>query len=115
LSAKAKADDSVFQSRLWLTRDAAAYWILACAGMTGLFVSRLASYLTVIGLAKAETRWRGMTAAYSAGAWSVELLRPAINPSANPPTARIGISFLMPIARTIWMPAATIMGSASAV
>ena len=38
---------------------------------------------------------------YSAGASSLDWPRLARNPSANPPTARIGISLLMPIARTI--------------
>ena len=54
---------------------------------------------------------------YSAGA---SLLSPAAarlarNPSANPPTARIGISFLTPMARITWRPAATSIGSASTV
>src|SRR5712664_2193319 len=52
---------------------------------------------------------------HSAGASSGVLLRLAKNPNANPPTARIGISFLMPMARITWMPAATSIGSASAV
>ena len=42
---------------------------------------------------------------YSAGALSsLDGPRLARNPNANPPTARIGISLLMPMARIIWMP-----------
>jgi len=33
-SSPAKAGDPVFQRRQWLNREAAAYWIPACAGMT---------------------------------------------------------------------------------